>query len=81
MSIDLKFVELTADVLDTLFIKSYLSFFLFSSDTSLHARTVIRNVRGGGHNSTVGVTLPEVWARSVRSVARGKPLKFFWPWA
>ena len=34
-----------------------------------------------GHNSTVGLTLPEVWARSVQCVARGKPLKLFWPWA
>ena len=42
---------------------------------------LIRNVRGGGHNSTVGVTLSEVWARSVRCVARGKPFYFFWPWA
>ena len=39
----------------------------FSSDTSLRARTFAfsRNVRGGGHNSTVRVMLPGVWARSV----------------
>ena len=55
---------------------------LFSfSDTRLRARTFVRNVGGGGHNSTVGVTLPEVWARSVQCVARGKPFKVFWPWA
>ena len=50
---------------------------IFFSDTSLCARIFIRNVRGGGHNSTVGVTLPEVWARSVQCVARGKPSKLF----
>ena len=43
------------------------------SGTPLRARTFIRNVRWGGHNSTVRVTLPEVWARSVQCVARGKP--------
>ena len=46
----------------------------FPSDTSLRARTFIRNVTGYGHNTTVGVTLPEVWARAVQCVARGKPL-------
>ena len=54
---------------------------LFLSGTPLRARTFIRNVRWGGHNSTVGVTLLEVWARSVQCVARGKPFKLFWPWA
>ena len=49
--------------------------------TSLCARTNIRNVGWGGHISTLGVTLPEVWARSVQYVARGKPFKLFWPWA
>ena len=48
-----------------------------SSNTSLRARTFIRNVRGVGHNSTVGVTLPEVWAQSVPCVARGEPCKAF----
>ena len=24
--------------------------------------------------------MPEVWARSVQCVARGKPFKLFWPW-
>ena len=37
--------------------------------------------RVGWHNSTVGLTLLEVWARSVQCVARGKPFKLFWPWA
>ena len=55
--------------------------FFFPSGTSLCARTFIRNVRWGGHNSTVGVTLPEVWARSVQCVARGKPFRLFGPWA
>ena len=47
------------------------------SDSSLRARTFVSNVKRGGHNSTVGVTLPEVWARSVQCVARGKPFKSF----
>ena len=29
--------------------------------------------RQRGHNSDLGVTLPEIWARSVQSVACGKP--------
>ena len=51
----------------------YLWFF-FPSGTSLRARTFVRNVGLGGHDSTIGFTLPEVWARSVQCVARGKPL-------
>ena len=47
----------------------------FFSSTSLRARTFVRNVGCGGHNSNVGVTLPEVWARSIQCVARGKPFK------
>ena len=47
------------------------------SGIPLRARTFIQNVRWGGHNSTVGATLPEVWARSVQRVARGKPFKPF----
>ena len=54
---------------------------LFLSGTPLRARTFIRNVRWGGHNSTVGVTLPKVWARSVHCAARGKPFKLFCPGA
>ena len=38
-------------------------------------------LRGGGHSSVLGVTSPEVWARPVQCVARGKPFKLFWPWA
>ena len=53
--------------------------FFFPSGTSLRARTFVLNVGWGGHNSTVGLTLPEVWARSVQCVARGKPFKLFWP--
>ena len=56
-------------------------FHFFYSDTSLRARTFVRKVGWGGHNSTVGLTLPEVWARSVQCVACGKPFKLFWPWA
>ena len=58
----------------------HLSGFFFGH---ISARTFIRNVIDGlgGHNSTVGVTLPEVWARSVQCVARGKPVEIFWPWA
>ena len=52
----------------------------FPSGTSL-VRTFVRNVGWGGHSSTVGVTLPEVWARSVQCVAYGKPFKLLWPWA
>ena len=55
--------------------------FFLPLGTSLCARTFVRNVGWGGHNSTVGLTLPEVWARSVRCVARGKPFKVSWPWA
>ena len=51
------------------------------SGTSLRARTFVPIVGWGGHNSTVGLTLPEVWSRSVQCVARGKRLKLFWPWA
>ena len=47
------------------------------SDTSLRSRTFIRNATGGGHNSTLVITLPEVWERSVQCVARGKPFKLF----
>ena len=36
-----------------------------------------RNVGWDGHNSTVEVTMPEVWARSVQCVARGQPIKLF----
>ena len=54
---------------------------LFFSGTPLRARTFIRNVRWGGHNSTVGVTLPEAWARFVQCIARGKLFELFWPWA
>ena len=56
-------------------------FFFFPSGTSLRARTFVPDVGWGGHNSTVGLTLPEVWARSVECVTRGKPFKLFWPWA
>ena len=52
-----------------------------SSGTSLRARAFVRNAGWGEHNSTFGITLPEVWARSVHCVARGKPSKLFWPWA
>ena len=38
---------------------------------------LFRNVGWDGHNSTVGLTLPEVWARSVKCVSRGKPFKLF----
>ena len=55
--------------------------FFLSSGTFLRARTFVPNVGWGGHNSTVGLTLLEVWARSVQCVARGKPFKLFWPWA
>ena len=51
----------------------------FPLGTSLRAHTFVRNVGWGGHNSTVGITLPEVWARAVQRVARGKPFKLFWP--
>ena len=56
---------------------SIIVIFFFPSGTSLRARTFVPNVGWGGHNSTVGVTLPEVWARSVQCVARGKLLNFF----
>ena len=49
----------------------------FPSGTSLRVRTFVPNVGWGGHNSTVGLTLLEVWARSVQCVARGKPFKTF----
>ena len=52
-----------------------------SSGISLRARTLVRNVAWGGHNSTVEVTMPDVWAQSVQCVARGKTFKLFWPWA
>ena len=57
--------------------------FFFSSGISLRAYTFVRNVgwMWCGHNSTVEVTMPEVWARSVQCVARGKPFKLFWSWA
>ena len=51
--------------------------FFFPSDTSLRARTFVLNVGVGGHNSTVGLTLPKVWARSVQYVARGKSFSNF----
>ena len=54
-----------------------IAFFFISSGTHLRARTFARNVGWGGHTSTVGVTLPEVWARSVQCVAGGKPFKLF----
>ena len=65
--------------LEALYVYVYTPVFVFfsSSDTSLRACTFIRNSRGGGHNSTVGVTLPEVWGRSLRCVVRDKPLKVF----
>ena len=53
----------------------------FPSGTSLRARTFVPNVGWGGHNSTVGLTLLEVWARAVQCVARGEPFKLFGPWA
>ena len=53
----------------------------FSSGTSLRARTFVPNVGWGGHNPTIGVMLPQVWARSVQCVTRGKPFELFWPWA
>ena len=55
--------------------------FFFLLGTSLRARTFVPNVGWGGHTSTVGLMLPEVRARSVQCVARGKPFKLFWPWA
>ena len=55
----------------------YICYFFFPSGTSLRARTFVPNVGWGGHNSTVGLTLPEVRARSVQCVARGKPFRFF----
>ena len=42
------------------------------SDIYLRARIFIRNVRRGGHNSVLGVTLPDVEARSVQCIARCK---------
>ena len=62
-------------------ISIYIYVYILSSDTCLCARTFIRNVRRGGHNPAVGVTLPEVWARSVQCVAGGKPFELCWPWA
>ena len=66
-------------VIDAGNVKMYMNncHFFFSSGTSLRARTFVRNVGWGGHNLTVGLTLPEVWAQSVQCVARGKPLKLF----
>ena len=55
--------------------------FFFPSGASLRVCTFVPNVGWGGHNLTVGLTLLEVWARSVQCVARGKPFKLFWPWA
>ena len=57
----------------------YICDFFFPSGTSLRARTFVPNVGWCGHNSTVGLTLLEVWARSVLCVAHGKPslLNFF----
>ena len=53
----------------------------FSSSKSLRAGTFFRNVGWGGHNSTVEVTMSEVWAKSVQSVARDQPSNLFRPWA
>ena len=51
---------------------------LFSpSGTSLRVRTIVPDVGWVGHNSTVGLTLLEVWAQSVQCVSRGKPFKLF----
>ena len=50
-------------------------FFFFGHISS--CSPFVRNVGWGGHNSTVGVTLPKVWARSVQRVARGKPFELF----
>ena len=58
---------------------SYMAIFASVFDISFRARTFIRNVRRGGHNSDLAVTVLEVWARSVQCVARGKPFKLFWP--
>ena len=52
----------------------------FPSGASLRVRTFCPKRRVGWHNSTVGLTLLEVWARSVLCVARGKSFKLFWPW-
>ena len=60
---------------------TYNCVFFFPSGASLRVRTFVPNVGWGGHNSTVGLTLLEVWAQSVQCVARGKPFKLFWPWA
>ena len=43
--------------------------FFFPSGTYLRARTFVQNVGWGGHNSTVGLTLPEV-GRDPSSVSR-----------
>ena len=58
-----------------------MSFLPLFSDVPLRARTFIRDVKGGAHNSGLGLTLLEVWARSVQCAARGKPSKLFLPWA
>ena len=63
-----------------IYIYMYNCDFFFPSGTSLRARTSVPNVRWGGHDSTVGLTLPEVWARSVQCVAHDKPFKLCWPW-
>ena len=54
--------------------------YLFFSGASLCARTFARKVGWGGHSSTAEVALPEVWARSVLCVARGKPFELVLPW-
>ena len=54
--------------------------FFFPSGASLRVRTFVPNVGRGGHNSTLGLTLLEVWARSVQCVAGDKPFELFRPW-
>ena len=46
--------------------------FFFPPGISICARTFAPNVGWGGHDLTVGPTLPEVFSRSVQCVARGK---------
>ena len=56
-------------------------FFLRTHLFVLTPSSLSGTLRGGGHNSTVEVTLPEVWARSVQCVARGEHFKHVWLWA
>ena len=55
--------------------------FFSCSRAFFRVRTFVPNVGWGGHNSTVGLTLLDSWARSVQCVARGKPFELFRPWA